>query len=63
MPVFLKREDTEEWMFGNPSELKRLFNTVETKPLTVHPVSREVNNGRVDYPELIDRIEIADDAE
>lgn len=63
MPVFLKREDTEEWMFGNPSELKRLFNTVETESLVVHPVSREVNNGRVDCPELIDRIGLADDTE
>lgn len=56
MPVFLKKEDATVWMSGPPELAVSLMENTQTDMLSIHPVSRAVNNSRNDFAELIEPI-------
>lgn len=53
MPVFLKKEDTTDWLVGNSDQLNQMIESVNNDFIAIDTVSREVNNSRNDYPALI----------
>lgn len=56
MPVFLGKENSNDWLFGESIQLESMIESVQTDFLKIDAVSREVNNSRNDYPELINPI-------
>ncbi|HPS74748.1 MAG TPA: SOS response-associated peptidase [Bacteroidales bacterium] len=57
MPVILPREHEKTWLENTPEQdLLRLLVPYPAQEMEAYPVSREVNNARIDTPELISRL-------
>ncbi|HAY35511.1 MAG: SOS response-associated peptidase [Rhodothermales bacterium] len=56
MPVFLDNEHIRDWIEGSPEAVPLLIHQANAEPLDVHPVSKEVNSGRIDHPGLIEQL-------
>jgi putative SOS response-associated peptidase YedK len=62
MPVILAREEYEEWLGPDNTDLERLsaiLKPTDPDPWTMHPVSRQVNSPRNDGPQLLEIAETA----
>lgn len=55
MPVFLEKEQLDTWL-TNPDPLDEIVAHVNTTSIQIYPVSKEVNNSRVDHPGLIQEL-------
>jgi putative SOS response-associated peptidase YedK len=62
MPVILQREDFAAWLDPANTDaegLLALLKPADPAPLTLYPVSRQVNSPRNDSPELLEPVDVA----
>jgi len=56
MPVFLDDELSALWLDNSGSSLELVLNNSHTNNIDIYPVSKDVNNGRVDHEGLITKL-------
>jgi len=63
MPVMLEPEEEATWLNGSGvDELPAVCNPYPAQELRVYPVSKQVNNPQNDSPELLEEINIGEQA-
>jgi putative SOS response-associated peptidase YedK len=53
MPVILRPEDYEAWVFGEPDAALKLAGPYPAQMMKAQQLSHEINSSRNDYPELL----------
>ena len=59
MPCILDPESYDDWLSGDASltEIRNLLVPYPSSEMKSHPVGSDVNQARVDHPDLVTRVE------
>ena len=61
MPVILRDEDYDAWLIGTLDQALDLLRPYHADEMRAFPVSREVNNARVNLPTMVNESTVPDD--
>ena len=53
MPVILRPEDYETWVFGEPEAALKVAGPYPAQMISVQQLGTEINSSKNDYPELL----------
>jgi putative SOS response-associated peptidase YedK len=62
MPVMLDRSEHEDWLSGDAATAMDLLDVFPSGEVEAFPVSKRVNNPSVESPELVEPVDIGDQA-